>query len=282
MLNVAFALELGDEPCSLHKEVLLCILALCGRCQLLQHRDVPRRGLLLAVHSTHQGSLGHQLPSQGLRLGDLPLVGVLQLRVFDCLGQSLLHGAEGVQIGDGLALHRLAKLNLGLQLRLDQGALVNQLAVHWLVLGEGERRGDGIKLVEVQSVRELVLCFLDGVLHLHAPCHRLLLLCGLWRLVDHGLEDGAVAEDVQGPRAEVSQHGGGELLARGLTSSLLHGLLQKALDLRHSAEGVGCVSSVVLREDVHALRHEALGALQRAARGRLVQRSVADGVPLVV
>ena len=43
--------------------------------------------------------------------------------------------------------------------------------------------------------------------------------------------------------------------------------------------GVGCGRG---GGDVHPARHQALGALQRAPRGRLVQRRVADGVRLVV
>mmetsp|Transcript_106895 Transcript_106895/g.312527 ORF Transcript_106895/g.312527 Transcript_106895/m.312527 type:complete len:234 (-) Transcript_106895:180-881(-) len=134
----------------------------------------------------------------------------------------------------------------------------------------------------MHRMSQLMLRLLDGVFHLHAPRHRLLLLGRLGRLVDHRLEDGGLAEDVERPGAEVSQHGRGELLAGGLAGSLLHGLLQEHLNLRDGAERIRRVPAVVLREDVDALRHEALGALQRTTSCCLVQRGVADGVLLVV
>mmetsp|Transcript_5152 Transcript_5152/g.16098 ORF Transcript_5152/g.16098 Transcript_5152/m.16098 type:complete len:255 (-) Transcript_5152:18-782(-) len=91
-----------------------------------------------------------------------------------------------------------------------------------------------------------------------------------------------LSKDLGGPEAEVPQHVRGELLARDPAAGRAHGPLQEALDLRHGAEVEGRVAPVVLGEDVHALRHEALGALQGAARRGLVQRGVADGVFLVV
>mmetsp|Transcript_5151 Transcript_5151/g.16093 ORF Transcript_5151/g.16093 Transcript_5151/m.16093 type:complete len:241 (-) Transcript_5151:5-727(-) len=91
-----------------------------------------------------------------------------------------------------------------------------------------------------------------------------------------------LSKDLGGPEAEVPQHVRGELLARDPAAGRAHGPLQEALDLRHGAEVEGRVAPVVLGEDVHAPRHEALRAEHGAAGGRLVQRRVPDGVLLVV
>mmetsp|Transcript_111401 Transcript_111401/g.311351 ORF Transcript_111401/g.311351 Transcript_111401/m.311351 type:complete len:256 (+) Transcript_111401:570-1337(+) len=189
---------------------------------------------------------------------------------------------ELVEVRDDLDLHGLAQLDLALQLCLQLRALVHELAVHGLVLRFYQGLCDGLQLVQVHRVHQLVLRLLNHVLDLRAPRHRLLLLCGLRRLVHMELGHGRLAEAVQRLGAQVAHHCGRELLLRGLASLALHGLLQQLLHLRHGAQGKRCVAAVVLGEDVDPLGHEALGAIQRASRRRLMQRGVAYCVPLVV
>mmetsp|Transcript_36505 Transcript_36505/g.58874 ORF Transcript_36505/g.58874 Transcript_36505/m.58874 type:complete len:208 (-) Transcript_36505:368-991(-) len=158
---------------------------------------------------------------------------------------------------------------------------MNELAVHRLVPSSSQCGGNGLKLVEVQGMIQLMLQLLNCHPNLIAPGHRLFLLSCIGRLVDEHLGDSCLTEHVQRPRAEVSQHCRGELLACGLAGHRAHSLLQELLHLRSRAKSVGRVSSVVLGEDITALRHDAFGAVQVAPSSGLVQRRVANGIPLV-
>mmetsp|Transcript_92936 Transcript_92936/g.258850 ORF Transcript_92936/g.258850 Transcript_92936/m.258850 type:complete len:303 (+) Transcript_92936:61-969(+) len=207
-LDLPLTLELRNEPRRLHDELLFCALAFCGCGQLLQHRDVTRRGLLGALHRPHQRCLRHQLPPQRFCGDDSRRVSVFPLGIFDRLGQGLVHWAKVVEVRDRLHLHYLAELDLRLELGLDLRALVYQLAIHRLVLRQLQCRGDGLELIQMQRRGQLMLSLLDRISHLHTPGNRLLLLRRFRGLVDIRLKHRRLREHVQRPRAKVSQHGG--------------------------------------------------------------------------